>query len=187
VKAAHTPELIAKLTENGNIVASSTPQEMSRLVADEVKDMEQLIVLDSVGTDAVLAFRNGLSEAGYADGHNVALEVHSTERYDQLPALAAEMVRRRVAVIAAIGGPAAPVAKAATATIPIVFSIGGDPVGLGLVSVLNRPGGNITGATFFTAQLLQKQVSLLHELAPNATVSFALRKSEPPMSSHCIA
>jgi putative ABC transport system substrate-binding protein len=128
-------------------------------------------ILDSVRTDAVLAFRNGLSETGYTEGRNVTLELRSTEKYEQLPALAAELVRRQVAVIAALGGPSAPAAKAATATIPIVFSVGGDPV---------EPGGNITGATFFTAQLLQKLVSILHEIAPQATVfGFLVNPTNP--------
>jgi putative ABC transport system substrate-binding protein len=130
-------------------------------------------ILGSGGTDDedwVLAFRKGLSETGYAEGRNVAIEFRSTKQYDLLPKLAAELVRARVAVLGAIGGPSAPAAKAATATIPIVFSIGGDPVELGLVTSLNHPGGNITGATFFTEHVLQKQISILQELVPKAAV-----------------
>ena len=138
-------------------------------------------VLDSVGEFAVAAFRKGLGEMGHAQGRNVAIDVRTTEQYD-LAALAAELVRRRVAVIAAIGGPSAPAAKAVTAAIPVVFAIGGDPVELGLVTSLNRPGGNVTGVTFFTAQLLQKQVGLLHELVPRPPCS--AYSSTPTTGAH---
>jgi putative tryptophan/tyrosine transport system substrate-binding protein len=126
-------------------------------------------VLDSVA-DAFhfSAFRNGLSEVGYIIGHNVVLDVRSTTQYDQLPALAADLVSSHPAVLVALGGPATPAVKAASTTIPIVFSIGGDPVELGFVANIGRPGGNVTGTTFFTAQLLQKQVGIMHELVPKA-------------------
>jgi putative tryptophan/tyrosine transport system substrate-binding protein len=127
-------------------------------------------ILDSDVANAVTAFRSGLNETGYVEGRDVAIELRSTAHNERLPALAAELVRKHVDVIAAIGGPSAPAAKAATATIPIVFSIGGDPVELGLVSSLNRPGGNITGVTFLSAQLYQKQLGLLREVVPNAAV-----------------
>src|SRR5262245_20195367 len=97
-----------------------------------------------------------------------ASNLRTTDQYERVPALAPELVKHPVDVIAAIGGPSAPAAKAATATIPVVFSIGGDPVELGLVTSLNHPGENITGVTFFSAQLLQKQLGILHELVPNA-------------------
>jgi putative tryptophan/tyrosine transport system substrate-binding protein len=126
-------------------------------------------VLDSVA-DAFhfSAFRNGLSDVGYVIGRNVVLDVRSTNQYDQLPALAADLVSSHPAVLVALGGPATPAVKAATTTIPIVFSIGGDPVELGFVANIGRPGGNITGTTFFTAQLLQKQVGVMRELFPKA-------------------
>ena len=127
-------------------------------------------LLNSVSDRFVTAFYKGLSEGGHIDGRNVAIELRSTQQYDAVPSLAAELVQRRVAVIAALGGPAAAAAKAATTTIPIVFSIGGDPVELGLVPNINRPGGNITGVTFFAKQLLQKQVGILHDLVPKASV-----------------
>jgi putative ABC transport system substrate-binding protein len=127
-------------------------------------------VLNSVGDKFVTAFRKGLSEEGQIEGRNVAIELRSTEQYGEVSSLAAELVQRRVAVIAALGGPAAAAAKAATATIPIVFSIGGDPVELGLVPNINRPGANITGVTFFAKQLVQKQVGILHDLVPTASV-----------------
>jgi putative ABC transport system substrate-binding protein len=132
--------------------------------------MSLIGILDSIGPSAVAAFRKGLSEGGYSEPRNVAIELRSTDQYNLVPALAAELVQRRVAVIAALGGPAAAAAKAATATIPIVFSVGGDPVELGLVPNINRPGGNITGVTFFAKQLLQKQVGILHDLVPKASV-----------------
>jgi putative ABC transport system substrate-binding protein len=111
-------------------------------------------------------------EAGYVEGRNVAFEYRWAEdRYERLPALAAELVRREVAVIVAIGGnTSALAAKAATTTIPIVFEIGGDPIGMGLVANLNQPGGNITGVTFLVGTLAAKQFEILRETVPNAAL-----------------
>ena len=120
-------------------------------------------------SDRVRAFRKGLAEAGFIEGGNLTVEYRGAEgHYERLPALAAELVRRPVLVIAASGITATRAAMASTATIPIVFNTGGDPINLGLVASLNRPGGNLTGVATLGKVLVGKQLELLHEFVPQA-------------------
>jgi putative tryptophan/tyrosine transport system substrate-binding protein len=117
--------------------------------------------------DYLRAFRQGLKESGYVEGENVLVHYSWAENQsERLPALAADLVRRRVAVIAAFGGPASESAAKATATIPIVFMVAEDPVRMGLITSLARPAGNLTGVNFFSAELAAKRLELLRELVP---------------------
>jgi ABC-type uncharacterized transport system substrate-binding protein len=129
------------------------------------------------------AFLQGLRESGYIEGRNVAIEYRWAEgRGDRLPAMVADLVRRQVIVIAATTTPAALATKAATTTIPIVFETGGDPIRLGLVTSLNRPGGNITGVTQLNTEVTPKRLELLHELLPSATeLALLLNPTNPAL------
>jgi putative ABC transport system substrate-binding protein len=136
----------------------------------------------------IVPFLQGLKETGYVEGQNVAVEYHWAEnRPDRLPALAADLVRRRVAVIAALSTPAALAGQAATTTIPIVFTTGGNPVALGLVASLNRPGGHLTGTANLAGDLAPKRLQLLRQLLPNAPTFGVLADPAFPVTQSTIA
>jgi putative ABC transport system substrate-binding protein len=129
--------------------------------------------------------RQALSAAGYIEGRNVTIDLRSADnRYDRLPEMAADLVRRQPTVIVTAGIPATAAARAATATVPIVFSMGGDPVAYGLVASLNRPGANLTGTTTLGGELAPKHLELLHEMAPAATVIGLLVNPENQGEDH---
>jgi hypothetical protein len=135
----------------------------------------------------IVRFFQSLKETGYVEGQNLAVEYRYAEnQLDRLPALAADLVRRQVAVIVATGTAPALAAKAATATIPIVFATGGDPVALGLVARLSRPGANATGSFNLTAELASKRLQLLHDLMPNAALSGVLADPASPNTQFLI-
>src|SRR5882672_229095 len=157
-----SPGMLARAQQSGpviGILGSST--------ADDYRPM-------------VAAFRKGLSEAGYLEGKNVRFEyAWADHHYDRLPELAGKLVERRVTVILAAATPSALAAKSATSTIPIVFAIGGDPVRTGLVSSLNSPGGNITGAAHVNVDTTRKRLELLHELLPGSSLGLLTNPTNP--------
>ena len=138
--------------------------------------------------DSVAAFRKGLSEMGYVEGRNVAIEFRTAQNdFSRLPELAADLVRRQVSVIVALGTAAPLAAKALTGTIPIVFSAGGDPVQSGIVTSLNRPGGNVTGFSIMSLELGAKRLGFLHELLPRAQRFGVLMNPGSPSADNEIA
>jgi putative tryptophan/tyrosine transport system substrate-binding protein len=134
------------------------------------------------GGPLLAAFRQGLSETGHTEGQNVTIEYHWVEANDRLPAMAADLVGRKVDLILAITDPMALAAKNASSTIPAVFFIGGDPVANGLVASLARPGGNLTGVTLFGEELNPKRLELLSELVPEAKVIALLVNPNNPLA-----
>src|SRR6516225_1941948 len=136
---------------------------------------------DSLFAKNLSAFREGLNAIGYVEGQNVTMDLRWAEgQYDRLPVLAAELVRRNVTVISAGGPPAARAAKAATATIPIVFTVGDDPVKLGLVASYNRPGGNATGLNLILNEQEGKRLGLLREVVPRGTLIAVILNQKSP-------
>jgi putative ABC transport system substrate-binding protein len=169
-------EIIALL---GGVIACASPMRVRAQASHPTIGLLSATTLDE---REAAAFREGLADAGYVEGRDLSVEYRPADgRYDRLPALAADLVRREVNVIVAIGGtPSGPAAKAATATIPIVFSNGSDPVAIGLVSSLHRPSGNVTGVSFMVSALGAKRLALLRELMPAATsVGFLVNPPNP--------
>ena len=162
----------------GNVAACARAQQPAMPVIGFLS-----IELLETSRDQVTAFHRGLSEAGYVEGQNVTIDYRWAEgQADRLPSMAADLVRRRVAVIATLANAAAVAAKVATTTIPIVFGIGGDPVKLGLVASLNQPGANMTGVSFLSSAVMAKMLEILHDVVPNTAVIGALVNPTNPQA-----
>ena len=170
------------------VLIGSAAAAWPRAAAAQQAEMPVIGFLHSASPESygpqLAGFHQGLKEVGYIEGRNVAIEFRwAKDQYNRLPELAADLVRRHVAVIAATGGSISAIAAmSATATIPIVFTSGGDPVRMGLVGSLSRPGGNITGVSLFTSTLAAKRLELLHELVPAAKVVAVLVNPNNPNS-----
>ena len=167
------------ITLSGGAVASWPLLASAQPALPTIGFLSSRSVADS--TALVTAFHRGLGDSGFVENQNIAVEYRWADgQYDRRPALAADLVRRRVALLVTAGGePSALAAKAATSTIPIVFTIGGDPVKIGLVESLNRPGGNATGVSLLTTAPESKRLELLHELVPSARLVGVLINPNP--------
>ena len=161
--------MIKRREFNTLLVGAATAWPLTARAEQQAIPVVGYVVAGSANERNRAAFRKGLNETGYVEGQNVTVEYHSLEdRYDRAPAIMADLVRRRVTVIATPSHAPSLAAKAATATIPIVFGVGDDPVKLGLVASLARPGGNATGINFFAHEVTAKRLRLLHDLVPKA-------------------
>jgi putative ABC transport system substrate-binding protein len=162
-------EFIALLGRGGLLLAAKVKRARGQQPAMPVVGLLRGASFDVIA-DELRAFRQGLKDAGYIEGENVAIEYRTADnRIDRLPELIADLIRRPVAVIASTDNPSARAAKAVTPTIPVVFVVGEDPVSLGLVASLARPGGNLTGINFFSVELVAKRLELLRDLVPGVT------------------
>jgi len=167
------------ITVIGGVAATAWPL-TARTQQQAVPVIGWLRAGEPATADHLAAFRKGLNELDYVEGRNVAIELRNSDRYDRLATLASELVRGQVAAIFAHNLAAAVATRAATATIPIVFAIGGDPIKDGLVTSLNRPTGNLTGVTYFSGEVLPKRLELIRELVPTAEVIAVLLNPNNP-------
>jgi putative tryptophan/tyrosine transport system substrate-binding protein len=171
-------EFIAGL---GGAVASAVAWPLAARAQQPALPVIGLLSGGRLTADNQTGYRSGLAETGFVEGRNIAIEYRNADnQYDRLPRLVADLIGRKVAVIATTGAAPVVAAKAATSTIPIVFAMGEDPVALGLVTSFNRPGGNVTGVAFLSSTVVAKRLEQLHELVPQATVVAALVNPKNP-------